>query len=250
MIHRQAQGFTLLELMVVMSIMALIAAIAAPQLLPALVSSGHDAEARKVAGFGQRAMEFGALGHEEVIVMIDLDEQELWCEHWTVVSDEEASFPSDALEFNEQVLTTAAEDDPDEDESQKQGEEMRSRFDGIGESRLRAQAELVIHDKEGILDEIGPLFEDEFDLDAPEIIREAIEDEFIGRMTISEDAVISSVTTSEGVVSSGLLEIIISPLGLERSVVLTVENDDGDYLEVRWNPLTMNGSVHTGDETS
>ncbi len=44
----------------------------------------------------------------------------------------------------------------------------------------------------------------------------------------------------------GLVEIPVSPLGLDNRVVIHLHNEDGDYHTVTWNPLTGRGLTQQG----
>ena len=74
-------GFTLIELMVVIALIAIIAAMAMPQLLPALVYSTHEGAARHLANYGRNAISHATLSNETITIVIDLDNQEYWVEY-------------------------------------------------------------------------------------------------------------------------------------------------------------------------
>ena len=74
------RGFTLIELMVVISLMAMIAAISLPYFLPVLLYSTHEGAARHLANYGRSAIAHTTLEKETITVMIDLDNQEYWSE--------------------------------------------------------------------------------------------------------------------------------------------------------------------------
>jgi prepilin-type N-terminal cleavage/methylation domain-containing protein len=74
------RGFTLIELMVVIALIATMATIAIPRLMPLLVLTNHESGAGQLVGFGRAAMSHAALAHTDVFVVIDLDGQEYWAE--------------------------------------------------------------------------------------------------------------------------------------------------------------------------
>ncbi len=74
------RGFTLIELMVVIALIAMMATVAAPRLIPLLLLTNHESGAGQLVGFGRAAMSHATLAHTNVFVVIDLDAQEYWAE--------------------------------------------------------------------------------------------------------------------------------------------------------------------------
>ena len=70
---RNRHGFTLIELMVVMVIVAMIAAVSMPYFFPVLIYSTHEGAARHLANYGRSAIAHTTLDKETISVIIDLD---------------------------------------------------------------------------------------------------------------------------------------------------------------------------------
>lgn len=76
-VHKRL-GFTLVELMMVVALIAMMAMVAAPRLLPLLTLSEHESEARHLVGYGRSAMAHAAMAHTPIVVHIDMNRQEYW----------------------------------------------------------------------------------------------------------------------------------------------------------------------------
>ncbi len=243
--------------MVVLGIVGLIAAIVLPQLAPAISMAGHEGAARRIAGFGRTAIARGQLLHERMTVKFDLKNQEYWCERWPDpekladdakraqdpdIAGKEPISPLEALD-----LAKAANDPEsdfargDLDKLDAATNEMYSRFDRMSRQAAIVQAGRV-HHAMSVLDEVDPLFERGFSLDdrikEEDLEPEEISEPLLSRVRMPREMSIESVTVGGERHSGGLVEVDITPFGLEEAVIIEVANDEGEYYTVDWDPTT------------
>lgn len=246
-------------------IVGVIAAVAFPQLLPLLIYSELEAEARRLAHYGSGVVAEAALFGTELTVSIDLDAQEYFAvrmvypaadeeeteDHLATLSNVRASGDFSASDISQMLsgqtdrdrrLAGALPADFDPAEADMQ---MADRFTARHRQLLYVRAQNVKHDA-GFLREIGPLFEREFSLSWVEPYEEEVAGPILSRYRMPETVRIDAVRLENSVHTSGLVEIPVSPLGLENKVTLYVRNEDGDYHTVSWNPLTGRGATQQG----
>ncbi len=251
-----------MELCVVVLIVGLISSVALPQLLPLLIYSELEAEARRLANYGSGVVAEAALFGTELTVLFDLDAQEYYAVRMVYPDDEtgeagdqlslfssfRASGNYSATELSQMMssgdrrLTGALPDDFDPSAADAQ---MANRFDTRYHQLLYARAKNVKHDA-GFLTEIGPLFEREFSLSWSEPYEEELSDPILRRYKFPEGVRLDAVYTEGASGGRGLIEIPVSPLGLDNRVVIHLRNEDGDYHTVTWNPLTGRGLTQQG----
>lgn len=232
----RAAGFTLMELMVVIGIIAMIVSVAMPQLLPLLSFSTHEGAARRLAGYGRTAMGHAALTHETVIVVVDLVNQEYWSERNRFVQTlPEAQAPA----FGGAPTDEAGE--------------MYQRFEDIAMQALIARANRVPQSESTDPFAQAPSsFDDRsgrapFDLQPKrELEREEMGEQLLQRVRVPDGVYIESVVIGEEEFFDGVLEVELSPLGLEGTIEFVLVNDELEYYTVVWDAITDSTRLHQG----
>ena len=259
---RSNEGFTFIELMVVLALIATIAVIAMPQLLPAVIYSTHEGAARHLANYGRSAIGHASLTRSSVTIMIDLKEQQYWCEALPepepdedeeddMLGGDEKEFPEDDDELYRmaQEELNKPEDERDSEEGDElideQRERMSTAFNDRSRRTLEARADRVNHDQQGILQGMGDLFDEEFELDedGEEIVPEELTDPLLQRTRLPDGVWIDVIEVAEVEQTEDIVEIEISPLGLGSDVVFLLMNEDGETLRVAWDPVTGNATI-------
>lgn len=250
----------------VIIIVGVIASVALPQLLPLLIFSELDGEARRLANYGAGAIAEAALFGTDITVHFDLAEQEYYATRLVFPEAEEEAEAMDHLgmfssfrsssdlspaELSDMLAARAQGDqrlssdlpagfDPAEADAQ-----MHDRFSTRFYQLLYKRAENVKHDT-GFLSEIGPLFEREFTLSWSEPYEEELTDPILRRYRLPAGVQLADVRVEGSSNTRGTVEIDVSPLGLNYEVLLYLRNDDGDYFTVVWHPLTGRGMAREG----
>jgi prepilin-type N-terminal cleavage/methylation domain-containing protein len=277
-------GFTLLELCVVMVIISVVAAIAAPQFL-GLVSWGElDGEARWLANYGTAAVSEAALFKAPIKVRIDLDKQEyssirlIYPEPETEADGKPK--PPDQMSMlsktkKEKKMSSSQMSDllsgkkgrtsktmglgsgsmsldsgtkgalPDGFDQDLADKQMNDKFSRFARQSLEARAKNV-KPKEGILDEIGPLFEKKFKLKNDEPTEEQ-QGGVLAKHRMPEGVRIVSVLRGGEVLNKGVVEVEVSPLGLASMAAMHIVNGDNEYMTIYWDPLTGRGITRHGE---
>lgn len=243
-------GFTLVELVVVIALIGIISAITFPQLLPVIAFSKLEGSARHLAGFGRSAVAYSTLMREPITVKFDLNEQEYWAVHQfgkisSLFDDDEEDLeermgPADMLDM------LANDEMPDEADLLTSGADLlRERFEHFARVRMEALSSNV--KREGILDEIGPLFDEEFTLDDDEEDRE-IYDPVLMRTSLPAEVVIESIQVGDTHYAKGTVDVEFSPLGLYTPVVFHLRSEADEYYTVAWDPITGSAHLEEGKE--
>ena len=273
--RRPARGFTLLELCVVVFIMGLLAAVSFPRLMPVIAFSNLEGAARHLANYGRSVIDYATLQREAVTVRLDLDQQEYYAVHWIDPETEEGEVEG---EVEDQLAKLAdlraggvSADDlsgmlrgesleggslgqmPDGFDQELADAQMNDRFARFARRALEERAKNVKHE-EGLVEEIGPLFDQEFELEDSEPIEEELFDPILKRVRLkledekNPEVWIESVVIDGTSSSRGVAEIVLTSLGLTQKPVFYVANSDCDYYTVVWDPLTGGADVFDGHQ--
>ncbi len=260
------EGFTLIELGVVMFLIVLIAAVAFPQLLPVIAFSRLEGQSKHLANYGQAAMAHAMMMHQELTIYVDLDEQEYYTVRW-VYPDEEGESEGEGLDQLGIISDMRQTDYSSRETAQLMAESRAGQgdffeefegfddelanqrlndvFDQFARRITEQRARNVIHE-EGFLDEIGGLFEDEFSLEEWEPVEEEVESPVLERTPLEDNVWIDSVVVEDEDYTSGVAEIHLTPLGLSELTAFYLVNEDGDESTVIWNPVTGGTHVYDG----
>lgn len=273
----------MVELAIVITIVGVLAAIAAPQLMPAILMTRLEGGARHVAGFGRAATAYAALMRETITLKFDLDQQQYWAIRIKTRTDD--FFEDDT---NSEGAGTVAPETSGKGASGKSrdgggadflsmlgvgaapagaggmaggvggavpgapggvmsdADFMRQRFDQFARMQMMSRAKQV--KREGILDEIGPLFEKKFSLDDEESEEAEVQDPLLARTDLPEGVVIETLWVGSAQHGKGAVDIEVSPLGLYEPVAFYLKNEDGDYFTVEWDPITGGAHVARGKQ--
>ena len=79
-----------------------------------------------------------------------------------------------------------------------------------------------------------------------ELKREEMGEALLQRVRVPEGVYIESVITGEEEFFDGVLEIELTPLGLEGTIEFVILNDDGEYYTVVWDAITDSTRLHQG----
>lgn len=262
---RGKNGFTLLELGIVIFIIALMATIAVPYLLPLALSSELENEARRLAYFGRAVMSTSALLGDEFYVEIDLDQQRYYCLKVTYPETNEGEQDQLGLfeSMKEQGLspeqisalfmgssanpTQSNTPVPGGFDPEAMNRQINERFEKLAKRKLIEQAKNVKHE-DSLMDEVGSLFDEKNDVSLfnVEPVIEEVNEPGLSPVRLSENVGIESVFIGGSKFSKGLVEIPVTPLGLTEPVAFYVKNENNEYYTVVWDPVSAGAIVLEG----
>jgi len=256
---RARDGYTLIELVFVVFIIALVLSIAMPRFMPAMLYSQLEGSARHLANYGRSAVAYSAMNREPITVRFDLEKGEYWCLRYPL---DEMALPSQPkinkmfdddkdkaatheektnINIQELVASGATQDITDASMDAMYQLDMAFRHS------LEAQAKNVPHD--GLLDEIGPLFEKEFTLDKEgKDQREEVSDALLDHGKLPEGIVLDSILLGGEELAKGPIDIEVTPLGLSQAVSFFLKGPDNQYYTVAWDPITGGAHLAPGKE--
>ncbi len=249
---RRTAGFSLVELTVVVFLISLVLSVALPQLIPVIAFSELQGMARHMANYGRGAVAEATMLRETLIVRFDLDAQEYYTvrisypqsaegeeyvDQWALLEDSQ-SFASD--DFKSSLSLRSGGDlfgAPEGFDDLEANGQLRERFDRFARTRVMEAARNVRHE-EGLMDDIGPLFDEEFSLDMAEPEEVELTDMVLERVKLPETVRLESVVVAGVEYASGVAEIELSPLGLLDVSGMYLVNEDDEYYTVIWDPVT------------
>ena len=127
--------------------------------------------------------------------------------------------------------------------------QVGDKFDRMVRRQLEARAQNVIQD-EGITSSVGPLFDKQFSLDGNgedmEPYEEEITDPVLKRSQMPSEVSVTDIFINGQRRSKGIVDIPISPLGLEDNVVFYITNQEGNVYSVIWDPILNNVDIFDG----
>jgi hypothetical protein len=109
---------------------------------------------------------------------------------------------------------------------------MNDKFDQFMRRATEERAKNVKHS--GFLDEIGPLFDREFSLEDVEPVEEEIGDPQLRRAELPAEVRLESVVVGGASATRGVVEIAVTPLGLQEDVTFYLVNEEKEYFTVTW----------------
>jgi len=268
-VRAAGNGYTLVELSVVIAIAGLIMAIAIPQFMPSILFSNLEGAARHMASYGRAAMAHAVIAHERLTVRINLSPEEgqpqqywtvRWFTEYELKENEEGMF--DGGTFGPAQGTSAGQRAQDQnaalyvpgsqEDMAEQARLLQERFDRFATMALQSKARNVKH--EGILSEVGNLFEGkEFKLDdeEDEDSVDEVKTSLLERTRMPEGVTIESVRVGTSDISSGLVEVDVTPLGLAEPVQVYLKGEKEDeYFTVVWDAITGSAHIYEGKEES
>ena len=251
---RRDHGFTLIELIVVVLVIAVFLGIATPRLAPMFIFADLETSSRGLAGFGARAMDHCILARDRFTVKIDLAEQEYWAMRWPKVTDEDedggflggTNIMDGARAGALRDLLAGGDDLSDQASGDLEGEaqalfaQMEWHHRTVLETRVRRVLESNVERAE------SRLFDTRFSLERDDTELEEVRQPLLYRTRLPEGIRIARVIVGERTYTSGQVEIDITPVGLERPVTFEMRNDDGDVFTVKWMGNTRQGIIETG----
>lgn len=275
--RRHSGGFTLIELAMVVAIIAVILALALPNLMPALAYGRLEGSARHLANYGRAAVARAAVTRVRHTVMIDTARGEYWVVQWKEVKKDKDFLENDEGLFGRgrgrssrgrlfdrgggesrsffdrnrastlfqaaPGLASVMEGMPEDGD--EKAFEMQERFNKMAEMSLLARANNVkrdsFFDKEFTLKDfsLDPHADDEEE-------GEEVKEDLLTRSRIADGVRIDSVRVGNEIQNKGLIEIDVTPLGLNQPVTFYLRGEDGDYYTVVWDAITGGAHLRRG----
>ena len=252
----RTRGFTLIEMMVVVSLIAIIVSITLPQLMPAILFSKLEGSARHLAAYGRAAMAQSVLMRETVTVKFDLGDQVYWAEHVVekdggLFEDGEEKKKDKKAEDSEKkdiLDLMGSEDEIDDVELEEAINDMRDQFDAFVRTQLEDRVQDL--DKDGLLSDIDPLADvRDFSLDEDDTEIEEIKDPLLERTKLPQGIEIVLIQIGGERNASGEVEIELSASGLGEPVTFHLKNEDDDYFTIEWDAIRGDARVESGKQT-
>lgn len=248
-------GFTLIELAVVILLIGIVAAISVPRLAPVIAFSQLEGAARHIAFYGRSLGAFSSMFRDRMTVRFDLDHQVFYTVRWVIPPPTEEQLKEAAGEGSDQMallqqMMGSGGLTPEAMESLSYGQKLQvpgtreeidpeavnkvmgDKFDLFVRRANEERAKNVKH--EGFLSEIGPLFDKKFALEEQEPVEEEITEPQLRRTDLPAEVRLENVLVGSASKSNGVVEVEVSPLGLQEDVTFYLKNEEGEYFTVTW----------------
>ena len=281
-------GFTIMELMVVILILGIVAAVTMPRFYPAIAFTKLEGAAKHIANYGRSAMAEAVMMQQDITVRIDLTQQTYSAVRWVdpkvleEQQEQEESGEEDMLgrlselKADESTQRFGARgtspqnmgatgqldyrrymatlndffgDLPEGFDEDLADKQMAEKFDSFDKRITLARAKNVKHDD--LLDDVDIIEDKGFDLeDNEEPIEMEIENPTLLPVEVPVPDVHLESVSIDGVISKkGVVEIELSPLGLTSKVGFHFVNENGDYYTVFWDPTLGGARTVEGKES-
>ncbi len=197
-------GFTLIELVFVISLIVVVLAIAMPKLMPVFAFSQLEGSARHIANYGRSVIAYSTFSQEPVTFRFDFETGEYWTLRWVEKPDESIFEGSDLAVENqtfdlnaETALQLTNQQGVTPEVRAQQTLEFERQLDLAFRHSLEARAKNV--PKEGMLSDINPLEKFDFSLhdDEEEETREEVETSTLTRTALPEGISMKSIRVGE-----------------------------------------------------
>jgi hypothetical protein len=146
------------------------------------------------------------------------------------------------LTLQELMTTGTAED------LEFQRDEVQAELDTIFQRSLMAQAKNV--PTESLLNDVDPLLKKDFSLalEGKEEQREELQDSLLEHGHLPDDVVLESILLRGEEIAEGIVDIEVTPIGLNQSVSFFLRGARDEYFTVQWDPITGGAHVMRGKE--
>ena len=248
--RRTRNGFTMIELMVVMIVMVLLMSVAMPQLWPTLAYAGLEGQAHHLANFGRAAVAHCTLMRERFVIKIDLNDQKYWAEK-VDEAPEALGIQTDkknADDKEQQPFVPLSQLDPttlNKLDPAQRSRQCRQAMEMFVRTAIAARASNVQQEDDGFLKDVGPKFK-KFELGGKKKKDNTVHLNLLEPTTMPDNIAIDSVVVGGKTYTKDTVEVEILPLGLTQNVTFYLKGENNDYYTVVWDAITGGARVYDG----